>query len=71
MAGRQGVVIQSTMSPQTVGSGSLIITIDKEMLQEAGISPDDPPAELTEQYHKGGSRDGELVIDLKEAVDGD
>ena len=58
------------MRPQVNGN-SVKITIDQESLENAGIDPADPPEVIVQHYHKGGSRDGELVMDLKEAADGD
>jgi len=70
MASTPGIVIESRRKPQT-RRGTVSIVIDKEALRNAGIDPDDPPEEIIQHYHKGGSRDGELVMDLKEAADGE
>jgi hypothetical protein len=66
----QPVVIEATNKPQVIGT-SVRLTLDQDSLKKAGIDPEDPetvPDEMTMQYHKGGQRDGELVIDLKEAA---
>jgi hypothetical protein len=70
MAGTPGIVLESRMKPQ-VQRSSIVITIDSEMVRNAGIDPEDPPEEHVNHHHNSGSRDGELVIDLKEAADGD
>ncbi|WP_138798013.1 hypothetical protein [Halostella sp. PRR32] len=69
----QPVVIEATNKPQIIGT-SIRITLDQDSLKKAGIDVNDPetvPDEMTMQYHKGGQRDGELVIDLKEAAPDD
>ena len=67
----QPVVIEATNKPQVVDS-SIRLTLDQKSLKKAGIDATEPetvPDEITMHYHKGGPRDGELVIDLKEAAD--
>lgn len=72
MATRQsrGVILEDHVSPQK-HSGSNYVCIPKRMLRSAGIDPSDGDFtdEIPIQYHKGGDRDGEVVIDLKEVSD--
>ncbi|WP_226043513.1 hypothetical protein [Natrinema sp. DC36] len=61
-------VLESRMKPRINGN-SLYLCIDREFLKNKGIDVTDEetvPEEILTELHKGGRRDGEIVIHLED-----